>query len=137
MSVYSRLTKEILVLDGAMGTMIMKSSLSEPDFRGDRFYSHPLPLKGFNDVLCITKPEVITNIHSEYLNAGADIITTNTFNANRLSLSEYGLSDFVSEICEKGAHLALKAVNEFCYDNNIPDERRPLVAGTMGPTGVS
>lgn len=137
MSIYSRLTKEILVLDGAMGTMIMKSSLSESDFRGDKFYSHPLPLKGFNDVLCITKPEVITDIHSEYLNAGADIITTNTFNANRLSLSEYGLSDFVSEICEKGAHLALKAVNKFCYDNYIPEERRPLVAGTMGPTGIS
>ena len=106
MSVYNRLAKEIMVLDGAMGTMIMKASLSETDFRGSRFCSHPVALKGCNDVLCLTNPDVIANIHRDYLLAGADIISTNTFNANRLSLSEYKLSDCVTEICRQGAAIA-------------------------------
>ncbi|MDE5790184.1 MAG: methionine synthase [Muribaculaceae bacterium] len=137
MSIYSRLEKEILVLDGAMGTMIMKASLSEKDFRGSRFASHSVALKGCNDVLCLTKPEVISDIHREYLLAGADIISTNTFNANRLSLSEYMLSDRVADICKEGASIARQAVDDFCNNHNVSEELRPMVAGSMGPTGIS
>ncbi|MDE6409440.1 MAG: homocysteine S-methyltransferase family protein, partial [Muribaculaceae bacterium] len=137
MSVYNRLAKEIMVLDGAMGTMIMKASLSETDFRGSRFCSHPVALKGCNDVLCLTNPDVIANIHRDYLLAGADIISTNTFNANRLSLSEYQLSDCVTEICRQGAAIARRTVDDFCISHNVSREDRPLVAGSMGPTGIS
>ncbi len=137
MSVASRLANEILILDGAMGTMIMKAALSESDFRGRVFESSEVALKGCNDLLCLTKPDLIADIHLQYLNAGADIISTNTFNANRFSLSEYSLSDKVGEICRAGAQIALKAVNYYCDAHNIPAERRPIVAGSMGPTGVS
>lgn len=137
MTVYSRLANEILVLDGAMGTMIMNASLSESDFRGDLFKSHPVPLKGCNDILCITKPQLISDIHTQYLKAGADIISTNTFNANIFSLSEYSLSDNVTEICRTGAMIARNAVDHFCNINNLEEEKRPFVAGSMGPTGIS
>ena len=76
-----------------MGTMIQKHKLQEADFRGEQFRDHPKPLKGNNDILSITKPEIILNIHKEYLEAGADLITTNTFNSNRISMADYGMED--------------------------------------------
>ena len=90
-SLYDIIQRRILVLDGAMGTMIQKHKLQEADFRGTDFGDHPKPLKGNNDILSMTKPEVILNIHKEYLEAGADIITTNTFNSNRISMADYGM----------------------------------------------
>ena len=137
MSIESRLTKEILVLDGAMGTMIMRAGLTEADFRPDFLNGHSGALKGCNDLLCLSRPDLIEDIHRQYLEAGADIISTNTFNANALSLSEYHLSDLVSEICVNGARLARHAVDDFTYTNKITEEKRPFVAGSMGPTGVS
>ncbi|MDE7413608.1 MAG: methionine synthase [Muribaculaceae bacterium] len=133
----NRLSERIMVLDGAMGTMIMKASPTEEDFRGEAFLSHPVALKGCNDILTISFPELISGIHKEYLEAGADIICTDTFNANRLSLAEYRLESQVKEICKAGANIAKAAVEEFCNRNDIPASERPLVAGSMGPTGVS
>ncbi|MCM1450836.1 MAG: methionine synthase [Clostridium sp.] len=133
----SRLEKEILVLDGAMGTMVMNAGLDEEDFRGERFASHPISLKGCNDALCLTRPDVIYGIHREYLRAGADIISTNTFNANKFSLAEYRLGECAEEISQAGAALARKAVDDYCEENGIEAERRPFVAGSVGPTGIS
>jgi len=84
-------TERILLLDGAMGTMIQSLKLDEKDFRGKRFADHPRPLKGCNDLLCLTQPGALARIYREYLEAGADIIETNSFNANAISLSDYGL----------------------------------------------
>lgn len=132
-----RLKNEILVLDGAMGTMIQRLNLSEEDFRGMEFANFSNPLKGCNDLLCLSAPEKIAHIHRLYLEAGADIITTNTFNANKYSLGEYGLGDIAPRIAEAGARLARKAVDDFCKAGGIDHKRRPLVAGSMGPTGIS
>ena len=137
MDIGKRLEREIMVLDGAMGTMIMREGLTEDDFRGELFLNHPHALKGCNDVLVMTRPDVIARIHLSYLEAGADIISTDTFNANSLSLREYGLSDRVKEICNAGASLARRVVDEYCESHGISEERRPLVAGSMGPTGES
>ncbi len=90
--------KKILILDGAMGTMIQKHKLPENDYRGEEFKDHPMLQKGNNDLLSLTKPEIIKEIHSEYLKAGADIITTNTFNSNRISMSDYGMESLVYRI---------------------------------------
>lgn len=132
-----RLEKEILVLDGAMGTIIMQENLSEEDFRGESFKEHPVSVKGCNDLLVLTRPDIIYGIHTAYLNAGADIISTDTFNANKFSLSDYGVADYVSKICREGAKIARKAVDDFCRINKITEDKRPLVAGSIGPTGVS
>ncbi|MCM1110054.1 MAG: methionine synthase [Clostridium sp.] len=132
-----RLAREILVLDGAMGTMIMKAGLGESDFRGERFAGHPVGLKGCNDILCLTRPGLIRQIHRDYLDAGADIVSTNTFNANRLSLADYGVAGLAAEICRAGVAVARSAVDGFCAENNVPASRRPFVAGSIGPTGIS
>ena len=87
-----------MVLDGAMGTMIQKLKLTEDDFRGSRFKDHSFQLSGNNDILCLTRPEAIQNIHREFLEAGADIIETNTFNANSISQADYGMEGYVHEI---------------------------------------
>jgi 5-methyltetrahydrofolate--homocysteine methyltransferase len=105
--------QRILVLDGAMGTMIQKHKLQEVDFRGEQFSDHPKPLKGNNDLLSLTKPEVILNIHKEYLEAGADLITTNTFNANRISMADYGMENRVYEMNFQSARLAGKGYCAF------------------------
>src|SRR5687767_3136016 len=86
-----QLTRRILVIDGAMGTMIQRHGLAEEDFRGERFAGHPTPLMGANDLLVLTRPDIIREIHAAYAAAGADLIETNTFNANRVSLADYGL----------------------------------------------
>jgi 5-methyltetrahydrofolate--homocysteine methyltransferase len=123
--------KRILILDGAMGTMIQKHKLSEDDFRGIRFKDHPQSLKGNNDLLVLTQPDIIKAIHLEYLEAGADIITTNTFNSNRVSMADYGMENLVYEMNYQAALLAKSAVDEFKRDNNTDDF---FIAGTLGPT---
>src|SRR5690606_30208991 len=124
----SHLRDRILVLDGAMGTMIQREELSEAEFRGRRFAEHPRDLKGANDLLVLTKPELISRIHTDYLAAGADIIETNTFNATQLGLAEYGLGEVVAEINREAARLARGAA-----DAASTPERPRWVAGSMGP----
>ncbi|ROL58597.1 methionine synthase [Bacteroidetes/Chlorobi group bacterium Naka2016] len=125
------LSERILLLDGAMGTMIQKHRLKEEDFRGNRFLNHPNNLKGNNDILVLTQPQIIENIHKAYLDAGADIIETNTFNANRISQSDYGTQDFVYEINFIAAQIARKAADEATRKN----PRKPrFVALSIGPT---
>ncbi|MCE1242155.1 methionine synthase [Oryzomicrobium sp.] len=123
--------QRILVLDGAMGTMIQRHSLGEADYRGERFRDHPKDLKGNNDLLLLTKPEVIRGIHAEYLAAGADILETNTFNATSLSQADYGLEAIVYELNVAGARLARQVADEFTAQN--PAKPR-FVAGVVGPT---
>src|SRR5215467_8993940 len=102
----------ILVLDGAMGTMIQSYKLGEADFRGTRFADHPRDLKGCNDLLCLTRPEIVQEIHRRYLDAGADIIETNTFNAQAVSLADYGLEPVAYEINRAAAEIAVRAARE-------------------------
>ena len=125
------LRERILVLDGAMGTMVQGFKLAEADFRGERFVDHPQDLQGFNDLLCLTKPEVIESIHRDYLVAGADIIETDTFNATAVSMAEYGLAELAFELNDAAARIARKAADEITAED--PDKPR-FVAGSMGPT---
>ncbi|MFZ1457534.1 MAG: homocysteine S-methyltransferase family protein, partial [Saprospiraceae bacterium] len=121
----------VLVLDGAMGTMIQRYKLQESDYRGERFKNHHSDLKGNNDLLSITRPDIILEIHKAYLDAGADIIETNTFNGTRISQSDYHLEEVTYEINFQSAQIAKKAAQEFTTKN--PDKPR-FVAGAMGPT---
>lgn len=125
------LAQRVLVLDGAMGTMIQKHRLSEEDFRGEQFKSWIRPLRGNNDILNLTRPDIIRNIHLAYLEAGADIIETNTFNANRISQTDYGLEEQVYAINRAAAAIASKAAREIT--SRHPSRPR-FVAGAMGPT---
>ena len=122
--------ERILVLDGAMGTMIQRYKLKEEDYRGVRFKNHSSPLMGNNDLLSLTQPEIILRIHHEYLNAGADIIETNTFNANAISQADYRLELIVYEMNKISAELAKKA----CENKRIEDGIARYVAGSIGPT---
>ncbi len=125
------LSERIIVMDGAMGTMIQRYKLSEQDFRGDRFKNHSKDLKGNNDLLSITRPDVIQEIHRDYLNAGADIIETNTFSGTEISQADYNLQDLAYEINLHAAKLAKEVTSEF----NKKDSSKPrFVAGSMGPT---
>jgi 5-methyltetrahydrofolate--homocysteine methyltransferase len=125
------LTERILLLDGAMGTMIQRQKLCEEDFRTQRFKNHPNDLKGNNDILSITQPEIIKSIHREYLNAGADIIETNTFNGNAISQADYKTEHLNYEINLSAAKIAREAADEF----NKKDSSKPrFVAGALGPT---
>ncbi len=126
-----QLQHRILILDGAMGTMIQSYRLEEEDYRGRQFADHPSPLKGNNDILSLTRPEVIEEIHQAYLQAGADIIETNTFNANGISQQDYHLEDQVYAINRAAARLACRAANTF--SQRTPDRPR-FVAGSIGPT---
>src|SRR5882672_11757023 len=103
------LSRRILVLDGAMGTMIQRYQLTEADFRGGRFASHPHDLRGDNDLLVLTRPDAILEIHHQYLEAGADIIETNTFNGTAVSQADYGLESLAYELNVEGATLAKQA----------------------------
>ena len=125
------LKERILFMDGAMGTMIQRYKLEEEDFRGDRFAGHPIDLKGNNDLLCVTRPEIISEIHRLYLEAGADIIETNTFNANSISQADYELESIVPEINISAARLAKETCEKFMQDN---PGRKTFVAGALGPT---
>jgi 5-methyltetrahydrofolate--homocysteine methyltransferase len=123
------LAQRILILDGAMGTMIQRHGLQEADYRGARFAGHAKDLKGNNDLLLLTKPELIRGIHAEYLAAGADIVETNTFNATSISQADYGLEALAWELNVAGAKVAREAADEY----STPDKPR-FVAGVLGPT---
>ncbi|MDP1651874.1 MAG: methionine synthase [Rhodocyclaceae bacterium] len=123
------LARRILILDGAMGTMVQKHDLVEADYRGARFAAHAKDLKGNNDLLSLTRPDVISGIHAEYLAAGADILETNTFNATRVSQAEYGLADLAYELNVSGARLAREVADKY----STKDKPR-FVAGVLGPT---
>ncbi len=125
------LRQRIAIIDGAMGTMIQRHGLSEADFRGDRFRDHAKDLKGNNDLLVLTRPEIIEDIHYDYLVAGADIIETNTFSANAVSMEDYGLQSVVRELNVAGARLAKRAAARFQAEQ---PGRVCFVAGAMGPT---
>jgi 5-methyltetrahydrofolate--homocysteine methyltransferase len=131
MKLRTELEHRILVLDGAMGTMIQRHKLTEKDYRGERFVQWKSLVKGNNDLLVLTQPEIISSIHKEYLEAGADIIETNTFNAQAISLEDYGMGELVREINLAGARLARQAADEYTAKN--PEKPR-FVAGSVGPT---
>ena len=120
---------KVLVLDGAMGTMIQKLKFDESDYRGERFKNYDILLKGNNDLLSITQPKAILNIHKEYLEAGADIIMTNTFSSTSIAMADYNMESLVHDLNYESAQLAKKAVNE--YDS--VDKPR-FIAGSIGPT---
>jgi 5-methyltetrahydrofolate--homocysteine methyltransferase len=125
------LAGRILVLDGAMGTMVQRHKLTEADFRGDRFRAHGHDLKGNNDVLVLTRPDIVAGIHAQYLAAGADIIETNTFSGTAVAQADYGLEQAIYELNLEGARLARRVADE--WSAKTPDRPR-FVAGSMGPT---
>ena len=145
--------ERILILDGATGTYLQGLNLTEEDFRGERFKDHPVPLKGCNDVLCLTKPEAIIGMHRAYIEAGADIIETNSFNANCFSLADYEMQDLVYEISKAAAECAVKARGKkeegkkeeglfgdtasqenLIHSSNQPYSKSIIIAGSIGPT---
>src|ERR1035437_2063470 len=128
MKLRTELEHRILVLDGAMGTMIQRHKLTEADYRGERFAQWPSLVKGNNDLLVLTQPDIIRSIHSAYLEAGADIIETNTFNAQVISMEDYGMASLVRAINLEGAKLARQAADEFTAKN--PAKPR-FVAGSV------
>lgn len=130
-SIIDSLKKRILVLDGAMGTMIQRYKLEEADFRKGWFENHPSSLKGNNDLLSLTRPEIIQQIHREYLEAGADIIETNTFSGTWIAQADYGLESAVYDINFQGAKIAREVADEF--SKLTPNQPR-FVAGSIGPT---
>ncbi|HZJ59858.1 MAG TPA: homocysteine S-methyltransferase family protein [Chitinophagaceae bacterium] len=138
-SIRDLLNERILIIDGAMGTMIQRYKLSEADYRGERFKDWPSDIKGNNDLLCLTQPQIIKEIHKEYLKAGADILETNTFNAQRISLADYHMEDLSYEINLAAAKIAREAVKEFESQNpnsNSDSDRgqnQKFVAGAIGP----
>jgi 5-methyltetrahydrofolate--homocysteine methyltransferase len=129
-AIRDRLSREILIIDGAMGTMIQRHRLSEADYRGTRFAQHPVDLKGNNDLLTLTKPEIIEEIHSAFVAAGADIIETNTFNSTTIAQADYALSDLARELNLAGAQLARRVIDRA----QAADGRQRYVAGVLGPT---
>lgn len=131
MDIRRELEKRILIIDGAMGTMIQRYQLTEKDFRGERFKDHPCDVQGNNDLLNLTRPDVIKAIHAEYLKAGADIIETNTFSTQRISMADYQMEELSYELSFEGARLAKEVAMEF----SAKDPSRPrFVAGAIGPT---
>ena len=125
------LATRILVLDGAMGTMVQRHQLTEADFRGQRFKDHPKDLRGNNDVLVLTRPDIVAEIHRQYLEAGSDIIETNTFSGTAVAQGDYALEPLVYELNLEGAKLARAACDEY----TAKDPSRPrFAAGAIGPT---
>jgi 5-methyltetrahydrofolate--homocysteine methyltransferase len=122
--------ERILVLDGSWGVMIQRERLSEEDFRGERFADHSLPVKGDNDLLCLTRPDIVAGLHEAYFAAGADIAETNTFNATRISQSDYGLEEAAVDINLAAAKLAREAADR--WTARTPDKPR-FVGGAIGP----
>ena len=123
--------RRILVLDGAMGTMVQRRGLTEADFRGERFRAHPKDLRGNNDLLILTRPDVIRDIHEAYFAAGADLVETGTFSATRIAQDDYGLGELAYELNLEGARLARAAAD--AWSARTPDRPR-FVAGALGPT---
>lgn len=130
-TIQEAIKKSILVLDGAMGTMLQCYNFSEEDFRGERFKDFPHPLKGNNDLLSITQPKAIREVHAAYLEAGADIVETNTFSGTTIGMADYFLEDLVYELNYESAKIAREVADEFTAKN--PDKPR-FVAGSIGPT---
>jgi 5-methyltetrahydrofolate--homocysteine methyltransferase len=132
LSVHERLDRlfkqRIVIFDGSMGVMLQQRGLSDAEFRGERFRDHPKPLRNNSDVLCLSQPEMVVKVHRDYLEAGADIITTNTFTATAVSQADYGLDHLAYEMNFEGARLARKAAD--AYENRF-------VAGSLGPTNVT
>ena len=131
MNIKEDLQNRILVLDGAMGTMIQNHNLTEDEFRGSRFKNHPCSLKGNNDLLSITQPQIIRKIHLAYLESGADIIETNTFSSTSIGMVDYQMEDLAYELNYESAKIAKEAVNY--YSGKTPIKKR-YVAGSIGPT---
>ena len=133
MSKFEQLLKQrILILDGAMGTMIQSYKLEEADYRGERFKDWSSDLKGNNDLLVLTQPQVIKEIHAEYLEAGADILETNTFNANAYGMADYGMQELVYELNVTAAQLAREVADTYSID-----DKPRFVAGVLGPMPVT
>lgn len=128
---YKALNERILVLDGAMGTMLQRYNFQEEDYRGERFKDWEFPVKGNNDLLSLTQPHAIEEVHKKYLEAGADIIETNTFSATTIAMADYHMEDLVYELNFESAKIARKACDEFTAKN--PEKPR-FVAGSIGPT---
>lgn len=129
--IYALLDKRILILDGAMGTMIQRYKLDEAGFRGKRFADYPSDVKNNSDLLSLTQPQIIDEIHRQYLEAGSDIIETNTFNSNAVSMADYNMQNLVTELNLESARIARKAADD--YTRKTPDKPR-FVAGAIGPT---
>ncbi len=129
--IYQAIQKRILVLDGAMGTMLQRYNFSEEDIRGERFKDYPTSLKGNNDLLSLTQPHAIAEIHRKYFKAGADIVETNTFSGTTIAMADYNMEDLVYELNYESAKIAKQVSNEFSKAN--PDQPR-FVAGSIGPT---
>ena len=130
-SILQEINKRILVLDGAMGTMLQSYNFSEEDFRGERFVNFPHSLKGNNDLLSLTQPQAIRDIHAQYFEAGADIVETNTFSGTTIGMADYHLEDLVYELNFESAKIAREVADEFTAKN--PEKPR-FVAGSIGPT---
>lgn len=130
-ALYKALKERILVLDGAMGTMLQRYKFEEEDYRGERFKDWVHPVKGNNDLLSLTQPQAIEEIHKKYLEAGADIIETNTFSGTTIAMADYHMEDLVYELNFESAKIAKKACDEYTTKN--PEKPR-FVAGSMGPT---
>lgn len=129
--IYQEIQKRILVLDGAMGTMLQRYDFSEEDFRGERFKDWPLSVKGNNDLLSLTQPEAIKEVHAKYFEAGADIVETNTFSGTTIAMADYGMEELVYELNHESAKLAKEVADRFTAAN--PEKPR-FVAGAIGPT---
>jgi 5-methyltetrahydrofolate--homocysteine methyltransferase len=130
-ALHAQAAQRILIIDGAMGTMIQRHKLGEADYRGNRFANHHKDVKGNNDLLVLTQPQIIADIHEQYLAAGADIIETNTFNAQRISQADYGMEELSYEINVAAAQIAREAADK--WTEKTPDHPR-FVAGAVGPT---
>lgn len=130
-SIKNELLKRILVLDGAMGTMLQQYQFSEADFRGERFKNYPSSLQGNNDLLSLTQPQAIADIHAKYFEAGADIIETNTFSGTTIAMADYNMEDLVYELNYESAKIARRVADEFT--KKYPEKPR-FVAGSIGPT---
>ncbi len=130
-NIREELNKRILIIDGAMGTMIQRHKLDEADYRGERFKDWPSDLKGNNDLLSITQPHIIVGIHKQYLEAGADIIETNTFNSQKVSLADYGMGALAYELNVAAAKCARQAIDEYKAESSDPASK--YVAGAIGP----
>lgn len=130
-SIHEAIKKNILILDGAMGTMLQRYNFSEEDFRGERFKDFPHSLKGNNDLLSLTQPQAIKDVHAAYFEAGADIVETNTFSGTTIGMADYYLEEYVYELNYESAKIAREVADEFTAKN--PDKPR-FVAGSIGPT---
>jgi 5-methyltetrahydrofolate--homocysteine methyltransferase len=131
MSIQETLKKRILVIDGAMGTMIQRHKLTEADYRGTRFADWPSDLKGNNDLLCITQPAIVTGIHLQYLEAGADIVETNTFSSTSIAMADYDMQSLAYELNVAAAKCAQEAINQ--YKSKHPNATEKYIAGSIGP----